>query len=177
MARNEAARFTIQYDRLYVDNEIYIYNEVEEKVEKIKMTVPKGTYEAEPKFSKLPLPYKAFYRLWVTNLNRLFHSPLHGWKAPGPQAFDGSGVARVRSFFIWVLGGEQDLGTSTNLIRRADWRTTTTYACIDQALSYIFKGRRTNISCWKLGRLISLLKQFSAYFVSAWRTASFQSFD
>ena len=43
MARNEAARFTIQYDRLYVDNEIYIYNEVEEKVEKIKMTVPKGT--------------------------------------------------------------------------------------------------------------------------------------
>ena len=63
MARNEAARFTIQYDRLYVDNEIYIYNEVEEKVEKIKMTVPKGTYEAGPKFFRLPLPHKAFYRL------------------------------------------------------------------------------------------------------------------
>ena len=41
-SKNESMRFSIQYDRLYVDNDIYLYNEVEEKVEKIKMTVPKG---------------------------------------------------------------------------------------------------------------------------------------
>ena len=40
--KNESVRFSIQYDRLYVDNDIYLYNEVEEKVEMIKMTVPKG---------------------------------------------------------------------------------------------------------------------------------------
>ena len=42
-SKNEGVRFSIQYDRLYVDNDIYLYNEVEEKVEKIKMTVPKGS--------------------------------------------------------------------------------------------------------------------------------------
>ena len=41
-AKNESLRFSVQYDRLYVENDIYLYNEVEERVEKIKMTVPKG---------------------------------------------------------------------------------------------------------------------------------------
>jgi hypothetical protein len=39
------ARCLLQYDRLYVDNEVYLYNEVEQTVQKVLMKkIPEGNY-------------------------------------------------------------------------------------------------------------------------------------
>ncbi len=39
-AKATGARCLLQYDRLYVDNDVYLYNEVEQKVQKVLMKMP-----------------------------------------------------------------------------------------------------------------------------------------
>ena len=39
-SRQNGIRCLLQYDRLYVDNECYLYNEIEQRVQKVLMKIP-----------------------------------------------------------------------------------------------------------------------------------------
>ena len=45
-ARQTGVRCLLQYDRLYVDNDVYLYNDVEQRVQRVLMKIPEG---GEPK--------------------------------------------------------------------------------------------------------------------------------
>ena len=39
-ARQTGVRCLLQYDRLYVDNDVYLYNDVEQRVQRVLMKIP-----------------------------------------------------------------------------------------------------------------------------------------
>ena len=41
-SRQAGVRCLLQYDRLYVDNDVYLYNEVEQRVQRVLMKLPEG---------------------------------------------------------------------------------------------------------------------------------------
>ena len=41
-ARQTGVRCLLQYDRLYVDNDVYLYNDVEQRVQRVLMKIPEG---------------------------------------------------------------------------------------------------------------------------------------
>ena len=41
-SRQNGVRCLLQYDRLYVDNDVYLYNEVEQRVQRVLMKMPEG---------------------------------------------------------------------------------------------------------------------------------------
>ena len=41
-SRQNGVRCLLQYDRLYVDNDVYLYNEIEQQVQKVLMKIPES---------------------------------------------------------------------------------------------------------------------------------------
>ena len=46
-ARQTGVRCLLQYDRLYVDNDVYLYNDVEQRVQRVLMKIPEGGEQIE----------------------------------------------------------------------------------------------------------------------------------
>ena len=46
-ARQTGVRCLLQYDRLYVDNDVYLYNDVEQRVQRVLMKIPEGGEQLE----------------------------------------------------------------------------------------------------------------------------------
>ena len=46
-ARQTGVRCLLQYDRLYVDNDVYLYNDVEQRVQRVLMKIPEGGEKIE----------------------------------------------------------------------------------------------------------------------------------
>jgi len=40
--RDPSAKVVLQYDRLFVENDVFLYNETEQRVERVLMKMPEG---------------------------------------------------------------------------------------------------------------------------------------
>ena len=43
-SRQNGIRCLLQYDRLFVGNDVYLYNDIEQQVQKVLMKIPEGKY-------------------------------------------------------------------------------------------------------------------------------------
>ena len=60
-SRQAGVRCLLQYDRLYVDNDVYLYNEVEQRVQRVLMKLPEGG--------------KIFFYFYIASPNNLHYLP------------------------------------------------------------------------------------------------------
>ena len=67
-SRQNGIRCLLQYDRLFVGNDVYLYNDIEQQVQKVLMKIPEGkylhTFEAFQTF-QVPCPSRMTSWQWT----------------------------------------------------------------------------------------------------------------